>query len=38
MPYQYEYDKSLKRYSITIDLDKVGIDENYDTKAFHIRD
>ena len=33
MPYQYEYDKSLKRYSITIDLDKVGIDENYDTKA-----
>ena len=27
MPYQYEYDKSLKRYSITIDLDKVGIDE-----------
>ena len=33
MPYQYEYDKSLKRYSITIELDKVGIDENYDTKA-----
>ena len=33
MPYQYEYDKSLKRYSITIDLDKVGIDENYETKA-----
>lgn len=29
MPYQYEYDKSLKQYSITIDLDKVGIDENF---------
>jgi|GEM_PF-283198 len=35
MPYQYEYDKSLKRYSITIDLDKVGIDENYDTVLIH---
>lgn len=33
MPYQYEYDKSLKRYSITIDLDKIGVDENYDVEA-----
>ncbi len=29
MPYQYEYDKSLKCYSITIDLDRIGVDENY---------
>lgn len=33
MPYQYEYDKSLKTYSITIDLDKVGKDENFDAEA-----
>jgi len=33
MPYQYEYDKSLKRYSLTIDLDKIGVDENYDAEA-----
>ena len=33
MVYQYEYDKSLKRYSITIDLDKVGVDENYNQVA-----
>lgn len=33
MPYQYEYDKSLKRYSLTIDLDKVGVDENFDCEA-----
>ncbi len=33
MPYQYEYDKSLKRYSITIDLDKIGVDENYNAEA-----
>ncbi len=33
MPYQYEYDKSLKRYSITIDLDRVGVDENYGASA-----
>lgn len=31
MPYQYEYDKSLKIYSLTIDLDKIGRDENFDT-------
>ncbi|MEG0844432.1 MAG: type I-B CRISPR-associated protein Cas7/Cst2/DevR [Romboutsia sp.] len=29
MPYQYEYDKSLKIYSITIDLDMIGKDENF---------
>lgn len=31
MPYQYEYDKSDKIYSITIDLDMIGKDENFDT-------
>lgn len=29
MPYQYEYDKTLKAYSITIDLEMVGKDENF---------
>ena len=33
MPYQYEYDKSLKVYSITIDLEMIGRDENFDTEA-----
>lgn len=33
MPYQYEYDKSLKAYSITIDLDRIGVDENYAVSA-----
>ena len=33
MPYQYEYDKSLKVYSITIDLDKIGVDENFHAEA-----
>lgn len=33
MPYQYEYDKSIKIYSITIDLEKVGVDQNFDTEA-----
>lgn len=33
MPYQYEYDKSLKVYSITIDLKQVGKDENFHTEA-----
>ncbi|MEG0584722.1 MAG: type I-B CRISPR-associated protein Cas7/Cst2/DevR, partial [Cetobacterium sp.] len=32
-PYQYEYDNSMKQYSITFDLDKVGVDVNYDTEA-----
>ena len=33
MPYQYEYDKSLKQYSITIDLDMVGKDPNFGEEA-----
>lgn len=33
MPYQYEYDKSFKIYSLTIDLDRVGFDENYNDNA-----
>lgn len=33
MPYQYEYDKSLKQYSITFDLDRVGVDENFNAEA-----
>ena len=33
MPYQYEYDKSLKVYSITIDLDMIGKDENFGTES-----
>jgi CRISPR-associated protein Cst2 len=33
MPYQYEYDKSLKLYSITIDLDMIGKDENFEAES-----
>lgn len=33
MPYQYEYDKSLKIYSMTIDLDMIGKDENFNKEA-----
>lgn len=33
MPYQYEYDNSLKRYSMTIQLDQVGVDENFGLEA-----
>lgn len=33
MPYQYEYDKSLKVYSMTIDLEMVGKDENFQCEA-----
>jgi len=29
MPYNYEYDKSLKVYSITFDLEMIGKDENF---------
>lgn len=32
MPYQYEYDKTMKIYSVTIDLDMIGKDENFDTQ------
>lgn len=43
MPYQYEYDKSLKVYSITIDLEMIGTDDNFvcdeasnEEKAFRV--
>lgn len=29
MPYQYEYDKCLKVYSMTIDLEMIGRDDNF---------
>ncbi len=32
MPFQYEYDKSLKTYSMTIDLTMIGKDSNFGTK------
>lgn len=33
MPYQYEYDKSMKVYSMTVDLEAVGKDENFGEEA-----
>lgn len=33
MPYQYEYDKSMKQYSLTIDLDMIGKDANFEAEA-----
>ncbi|MGL6154619.1 MAG: type I-B CRISPR-associated protein Cas7/Cst2/DevR [Cetobacterium sp.] len=33
MPYNYEYDKSLKIYSLTIDLTMVGKDENFNEEC-----
>lgn len=33
MPYNYEYDKSLKIYSLTIDLSMIGKDENFKTES-----
>jgi len=33
MPYNYEYEKSLRAYSITFDLEMVGIDENFEQEA-----
>lgn len=32
MPYQYEYDKTMKMYSMTIDLEMIGKDENFETQ------
>lgn len=32
-PYQYEYDKSLKIYSLTVDLEMIGKDDNFDAEA-----
>jgi len=31
MPYQYEYDGTLKIYSLTIDLEMIGKDDNFET-------
>ena len=33
MPYQYEFDKTMKIYSLTIALDEVGVDKNFGTEA-----
>ena len=33
MPYQYEFDRDLKAYSITIDLGMIGVDENFSAEA-----
>ena len=33
IPYQYEFDRSLKIYSLTIDLQRVGKDENFNCEA-----
>ena len=33
VPYQYEFEKSLKIYSITIDLQRIGKDENFHCEA-----
>ncbi len=33
MPYNYEYDKNLKIYSITFDLEMIGKDKNFDAEA-----
>ena len=33
MPYNYEYSKNLKVYSITNDLDMIGKDGNFNTEA-----
>lgn len=38
MPYQYEYDKTMKMYSITIDLEMIGKDENFDTEEADIKE
>ncbi len=33
MPYNYEYDNTLKKYSITFDLEAIGVDKNFDAEA-----
>lgn len=33
MPYQYEYEKSLRVYSMTIDLEMIGRDQNFTEEA-----
>ncbi len=32
-PFEYEYDNSLKKYSITIDLEMIGVDKNFKQEA-----
>ncbi|SDP18833.1 type I-B CRISPR-associated protein Cas7/Cst2/DevR [Clostridium gasigenes] len=32
MPYQYEYDKTMKMYSLTIDLEMIGKDDNFEAE------
>jgi CRISPR-associated protein Cst2 len=36
MPYNYEYEKSLRAYSITFDLEMIGKDENFEQEADQI--
>ncbi len=36
MPFQYEYDNALKKYSITIDLEAIGVDKNFNKEANNI--
>lgn len=33
MIYNYEFDKSIKKYSITIDLDQIGVDHNFEEES-----
>ncbi len=33
MPYNYEYEKTLRAYSITFDLEMIGKDENFDSES-----
>jgi CRISPR-associated protein Cst2 len=33
MPYNYEYDKSLRAYSVTFDLEMIGKDDNFGQEA-----
>lgn len=33
MPYNYEYDKSLRAYSVTFDLEMIGKDNNFQAEA-----
>ncbi len=33
MPFQYEFEKSLRKYSITIDLEMIGVDKNFNCEA-----
>jgi CRISPR-associated protein Cst2 len=38
MPYQYEYDKNMKMYSITIDLEMIGKDQNFDNQEADVKE